>query len=127
MGPGLSFPGKWTLPALFSQGLHPRGPGRVGLLQGQVCEIGVLTLPCTLVILSKYPGPFFRKPSGLQPKMQAFLSCSLRPTPRLSFPGRWDPFSLPPPQTSQTLTHPLSRTGPCRTLLDPSHGGNGPA
>ena len=67
--------------------------------------------------------------------MQAFLflSSSLplplgRPTPKLSFPGRWDPLSLPPPsQTSQTLTRPLSHIGPCRTLPDPSHGGNGPA
>ena len=38
-----------------------RGSARVGLLQGQACEVGVLTLPCTLAMLSKDSGSLFQE------------------------------------------------------------------
>lgn len=90
-------PGKSALPVLVSRGLHPRVSARTGVLQGRACEVSVLSLPCSPALLSKDPGPLLQGAlwdcsTGLDPS-----SCmvGLRPTPRLSFPGRWDPFSSP--------------------------------
>lgn len=129
------FPGKWTLPALFSQGLRPRGSGRVGLLQGQVCEIGVLTLLCTLAILNKYPGPLFQEAlrtaaqdAGLP--LPLFLSSSSSWETHSQAELSWQVGPLVSTTSFSNLTDPHPPLEPHWTLQDsprPLHGGNGPA